>query len=273
MSESTNVDTTINPLLLYMRQFAKKNLPKIDNDGFIFKARAGDVGRQAAANRNVMWKDEHVEKYIHKQFPQYPRYCVPTAKFRALQEKGQGIWTDDTIKQAASCFLIPDETEILIIWPDLADRYWLRKDASFLKPVNETVSRLQGIMTPCPYCLSNNSVRFKAWNVMEHQRIPRMVVKGDGSKQPILSPVYTCSSLDCNQPDGKYNETKELRMTRKFNIYSKEVFAQYPETVRRRYSEYVTGLGITPDGTTLASPSLCLTVLDDHQTFLVLQKG
>jgi hypothetical protein len=135
------------------------------------------------------------------------------------------MWMDDIIKQAASCLLIPDETEFLIIWPDLTDRYWLRKDASFLKPVNEAVSKLQGIMTPCTYCLSNKNVSFKAWNVMEHQRIPRMVVKGDGSKQPILSPVYTCSSLECNQPDGKYNETKELRMTRKFNIYSKEVFA------------------------------------------------
>jgi hypothetical protein len=94
-----------------------------------------------------------------------------------------------------------------------------------------------------------------------------MVVKGDGSKQPILSPVYTCSSIDCNKADGKYNETKEFRTSRKFNIYSKEVFARYPDDVRRWYGEYVTGLGVSTDGTTLALPGLCWTILDDHQTF------
>jgi hypothetical protein len=223
MSELTS--NTTNPLLLYMRYLVQKKLPKIDNDGFIYKALAGQVGSLSANNRNVMRKDELVEKYVHNQFPQYPRHCVPTAKIRALQVKGQGMWTDDTIKLAANCFLIPDETEILIIWPDLMDRHFLRKDSAFLKPINETVCSEEGIMTPCPYCFSNNSVKFKAWNVVEHQRIPRMVVKGDGSKQPILSPVYTCSSLDCNQPEGKYNETKDYCTSRKFNIYSKEVFA------------------------------------------------
>jgi hypothetical protein len=266
MSESSS--NTTNPLILYMRSLVKNKLPKIDNDGFIYKALTGQVGTISANNRNVIHKDELVEKYVHNQFPQYPRYCIPTAKLRALQAKGQGMWTNETIIQAASCFVIPDETEFLIIWPDLMDRFFLRKDPAFLKPVNEAVCSEQGIMTPCPYCFSNISVKFKAWNVVEHQRVPRMVVKGDGTKQPILSPVYTCSSLDCNQPNGKYNETKEFRTTRKFNIYSKEVFAQYPEAVRRRYGKYVTGLGITPDGTTLASPGLCLTILDDHQTFL-----
>jgi hypothetical protein len=159
-----------NPLLLYMQQLAKTKLPKIDNNGFIYKSLTGQVGQKSVNNRNYMHNDEHVEKYVYNHFPKYPRFCVPTAKVRALQAKGQGKWTNNTIKQAASCFMIPDKTEFLIIWPDLMDCYFLRKDAAFLKRINEKVSSEKGILTPCPYCFSNDSIKFKAWNVVEHQR-------------------------------------------------------------------------------------------------------
>jgi hypothetical protein len=228
-----------------MRNLVQKRFPKIDNDGFIYTAKPGLVGNQSIASRKFMHTDEKVEGFLMNAFPQRPRYCVTTAETRAHYAKGQGMWSEETIQKAANCFMIPDETEFLIIWPDLMDRYYLRKDSIFLKPINKKETpKHQGVMTICPYCGSNNSVKFKSWNVVEHNSSPRMVVKGDGSKQPILSPVYTCSSLECNHPNGKYNETKQFRTTRKFNLYSKETFAKYPESIRRKYAECMSqGLG------------------------------
>jgi hypothetical protein len=115
-------------------------------------------------------------------------------------------WTIDSMKKAAAEFEVPEDTKILLIFPEVFDRDILLKDPRY------TVNNMgrKGVKTPCPWCLSNKLVKFKdksGYKAGQHRNIC-----GYRGRTPIYGFILECDSSTCiGNPtkvknDGKDNE-------------------------------------------------------------------
>ena len=265
-----------------LRDLVKEDFfPKIDSQGYIHYTPRGLVLNQARTDRTTLTTDGAVSAHIKQFFPSAPLYHLPSAEARALKKKGSALeWTPETRSAAADCFYIMDQTDVLIIWPDLFDRHILRKYSEF-RVENNNTKKKPGILTMCPHCKSNKHVKFDCFNVQKWAARPRTIVKSDARTIEAISPRLCCSNPGCSGPKPKtgkdgslqnskgqpWDEVQEKARSHTFSVWTKETFSQYPMEVRRKYSRFIVGIGVNDNGTTWASPDLVHDIIDDRTYF------
>lgn len=251
----------------YLRSLvSEKFFPKIDTEGIIYQTKQAGVRGTQAKKVRVELSESDIQNLISTRFPSAPQYVIPNPEIRALEIKGDSQWTPSTVKEAVECFYIPSGTRVVIIWPDLFDRPVLRKHKEYQKG-----SR---VLTPCPYCGSNEYVKFLCFTVQKKPQRPRHTVNLDALCSPCISPIMECSSPSCygEKPTkgaklDSWSEVAELQSAHSFTIATRKCFERYPESVRRRYNRFVSGIGTNTDGTTFASRALIYEILDDRNSF------
>jgi len=237
--------------------------PKISPTGMIYLSPKGKTGTDARKSRTTMTTDSEVRKHIRQHFPSYPIYKLPNPEFEALDLKGQGgCWTEKSIADAADLFYFPEHSEVVIVYPDLFNRKELRQYPQFCKLAGDGGI---GVLTPCPWCKTNEFVKFKEWNVQKWKDRPRVTVGRNAESRFLIEPRMNCENIDCaGQPKApvedatlaRQNLALEKVKNHQFGIWTKECFSAYPPEVQACYSKYLQGVGLQDDATTFAAAEL-----------------
>jgi hypothetical protein len=137
-----------------LRQIVRQyKFPKSNDKGLIYLCEEGISGNQVEL-LGVVLTERHVHAHIKEKFPSYPLLEVENPALRALSVKGDLQWTEESIWEASNCFYIPTGTIVLVVYPDFFVREILSQYANFVK---RNPDGTQGIMTPCPFCKTNQN--------------------------------------------------------------------------------------------------------------------
>ena len=266
----------VSKITLRLRALVKKQyFPKISKTGLCYLSPNSKVGTAATKSRKTLATDSEVRNHIREHFPNYPTYKLPNPEFDALDLKGQGgYWTSESAAEAANLFYVPEQTEVVVVFPDLFNRKELRKYPQFCKPCSDGGV---GILTPCPWCKTNEHVKFSQWNVQKWRARPRVSVGRKGTPKPLVGPVYDCENPSCAgkpptepEADGtlaRQNMAICKSRAHQFVVWSKDCFSAYPTEVQACYSKYLQGIGMNNDNVTFAAADLIADILDDRNTF------
>ena len=99
-------------------------------------------------------------------------------------------WTASTLQKAAKEFEVPTGTKFLEINPDVHDRDILSRYPKYRKTTWFTdkkgrKSKIEGIQTPCPYCLTNQYCKPKKRSGYRRDRVRRILDYKDQFSIPL----------------------------------------------------------------------------------------
>ena len=127
--KTRNVLAAVSPTCQRLKNLvAKRFFPKINSEGQIYLTPHAMKGTQAKQKRLTFTTNVGVDKHVEQFFPNFPIYKLPNPKFEALAIKGQGHWTAKSVADAASLFHMPEQTEVVVVFPDLFDGELFHKE-------------------------------------------------------------------------------------------------------------------------------------------------
>jgi hypothetical protein len=144
-----------------------KSFPSVDNkSGLVY------LKPSQASNNSKLLSEKGVDSHLSQHFPQGAVHYVTCPEHRAKCHNHKNVsgqmtmamertkkWSLDSMKAAATEFEVPEDTKILLIFPEIFDREILFRDERYHVPIEGTDGK--GVKTPCPWCLSNKCVKFK----------------------------------------------------------------------------------------------------------------
>lgn len=238
---SLTSSTKTHPIQQYLRDLTKQ-LPRVDDTGFAYKAKEGTRGHQSKASREYFNNPQRLQR----ELPANPHF-VAHPRVRAKSHVSAGkFWTDQDMKKARDEFYIPAETKVIVICPELYDRDLLRKSDA-----HRTTKG--GLMSPCPKCKTNYYVRIHKWT--SRKPSTQKVVNQKLTQDIIIGAIYGCfnrstgcckatsqSTITSEEKDGEQEGQKKGGEPSTFTAYTGEVWNQFPDSIRRRYLDYVSDI-------------------------------
>jgi len=217
------------PIKRYCKNLDKK-LPKVDETGFAYKPQDGVVGHAAKKSRKYFNTAQSLRDFL----PANPHY-VSHPRERAQAHKQGKYWNFLDMKKALEEFYVPAGLKIVIICPELYDRDLLAVDQKF-----KASGGRAGVMSPCPKCHTNYYMRIVGWT--SQRQSTQKVLNPQLTQDVIIGTIYGChnTSTGCctQQLSGNVgNKTRAKPIT--FTSYCGEIWKQFPDTIRRRYLDYV----------------------------------
>jgi hypothetical protein len=256
-----------------------------------------DTGTQARSKNAQVFTEKQVIRHLKDQLPCFPIHNVESPILRAFaaRTRAAGRWTKESVQEAASEFLIPSGTKILVVFPELFYR-----DILFAYPEFQVIekdekqpekSKVVGVKSPCPFCKTNKSVRFLKWECQQQVSTPRRVMDVDALPIFLASPRMECLNEECVgavpkgtfDDDGnlldengdvaltkskfiKWNRSVHKSKIHSFILASKSAFSQCPEDIKGLHASHCYGLATDDAPQMCAAPKLAQDVLDASKT-------
>lgn len=209
-------------LVLLLRNFTKKVLPRINQLGQLYSVPSGTSGRSAALKAVV---HSNAVAFIEQNFPHYPYWHVPNPALRASQTKVQGIWTSVTKHKAMREITVPGGLRILVICPEIFYCDFLESDTKFAVMRNGVGV---GVKPPCPICLTNAHVSHKEFSGTKGDQGVRMIVEATGDRHPVIAATWLCANKEC--PAGPSPKRPKVDWPSSFDMRP----ARDPSSLNRR---------------------------------------
>ena len=219
---STRSNQKIHPIMDYLRSFAKKCLPKIDQTAVPFKCKpdAKPDGKGMHSDKDKIHLNN--PRLLRDVLPNNP-HCVARPAVRAAAFRpSNGVWDDKAKKKARDQFHVPEGLRLVFVIPELFDRDLLKHSDSHKKGSD--------CMTPCPICGSNKLVKFKQFTC-DINSIKRCLNK-ELTQDVIIGVQHVCTSSHFTMGKRKGDGPKTWISYTPANLKSQ------PESLRRRHLEF-----------------------------------
>jgi predicted nucleic acid-binding Zn-ribbon protein len=186
------------------------------------------IGKASSNNRIELKTDKKLHNHSKEVMPNYPVHMPAPPAQRALQHKQGAFWTKASMSKACNEFLIPSDMKEIFICPDIFDRELLVGLKEFQCG--------PGVLSPCPKCGHQKFMRHAGWTTM--QAYTQKVRNKELTQDAIVGGVYQCYNLqsECCKMVGK---EKKQKSPSTFTTYSGPLWRQYPESVKKRYTSYI----------------------------------
>jgi hypothetical protein len=191
--------------------------------------------------------EEELSAYLDTQFPRLPIITLPAPRKRAMAHKTGRFWTAGATEGAAKEFLFPTDQQILFLCPEIKDRYLLRKDERFI--VRDGGGAITGVQSRCPKC--NEPMALTGFTSTKPSC--QKIIQKDFGQMILVGGILSC------EPCGTIKKGKTQPKT--YLTYSPEIFARYPDAVKKLYAPYIAHLETTKTQQTYWSLGACDKVL------------
>ena len=278
----------------YMRVhlYGKSWFPSVDDNGAVYTAPAGKVGR-ASVKARVYLSGSALVDHLNQHFPQRAIHHATAPESRALQlkaaKRGQQIlnfgpagaapaavkereWKLERQELVAREFEVPSSTKILLFFPEIFDRAILKKDPRFhFKYTDNSGNPKTGYKTPCPYCGTNKFVSFDkktGYKLGKHRSIADY-----RGRTPIHCFVIKCSNIECSGGSPKAGDSSDKVSDHTVQATSPLVYNNYPQELRDKYAkELYTEAEDGSGGAILFTKQLAAEILRDETNFSQLTR-
>ena len=221
----------VHPIQSYLREFVKQ-LPLIDNTGFAYKFEEGTRGHASKETRKY-YKSRTA---LLEKLPSNPHFTSHPRE-RAQQHKATDFWTNANMKKARDEFYVPPGMQVQVICPEIYDRDLLKYSDKHKK------ARTGGLMSPCPKCNTNYYMRITGWTTT--RPFCQKVINAKLTQDIVIGAIYGCYNSTtgcCTRKKIKPNSDATREVPSYFTSYEKTFWKQFPDSIRRRYLDYISNI-------------------------------
>ena len=283
MTEPKDLTGDLSGLDRYMRRlYGQEWFPKVDENGLVYlPGKPGLKGKQALKERRTFRAEPKVEQHLKQHFQQRAIHTVSEPEFRARLHKSGGqqtifgkalnsSYSAVALKKAASEFEVPSHTRMLIVFPDIFDRDILLQHKQFRHEFTdkETLQKLVGVKTPCPWCGTNKFVHVDGKTGQREGAVRTIACYR--TRIPIFAGIAKCSNLECsgnpNDPRQAGDDSDKVTV-HTFQLNTAKVWQSYPPELRECYAPLMFTEAADGDkGQIFVSEDLCNELLKDDVT-------